>query len=36
VDTVLTVVDRLEGARENLSKERIRLIPLYTRTDFED
>lgn len=36
VDTVLTVVDRLEGARENLSKERIRLIPLYTRADFED
>ena len=36
VDTVLTVVDRLEGARENLSKERIRLIPLYTREDFED
>lgn len=36
VDTVLTVVDRLEGARENLSKERIRLIPLYTRVDFEE
>jgi orotate phosphoribosyltransferase len=36
VDTVLTVVDRLEGARENLSAERIRLIPLYTKTDFEE
>jgi orotate phosphoribosyltransferase len=35
VDTVLTVVDRLEGARENLSAERIRLIPLFTRVDFE-
>lgn len=34
VDTVLTVVDRLEGARENLSAERIRLIPLYTKEDF--
>jgi orotate phosphoribosyltransferase len=36
VDTVLTVVDRLEGARENLSAEKIRLIPLYTQVDFED
>lgn len=35
VNTVLTVVDRLEGARENLSSERIRLIPLFTRMDFE-
>lgn len=35
VDTVLTVVDRLEGARENLSRERIRLIPLFTKQDFE-
>ena len=35
VDTVITVVDRLEGAKENLAKEGIRLVPLYTRRDFE-
>jgi len=34
VDKVVTVVDRLEGARENLKGEGITLIPLYTRDDF--
>jgi orotate phosphoribosyltransferase len=31
---VVTVVDRLEGARENLAKEGIELISLYTTEDF--
>jgi orotate phosphoribosyltransferase len=35
VDTVITVVDRLEGAEENLRLEGVRLVPLYTRKDFE-
>lgn len=35
VDMVITVVDRLEGASENLAREGIRLVPLYTRRDFE-
>jgi orotate phosphoribosyltransferase len=34
VDTVITVVDRLEGAEQNLRLEGIRLVPLYTRIDF--
>jgi orotate phosphoribosyltransferase len=36
VDTVVTVVDRLEGARENLAKNGIKLIALFTRADFEN
>lgn len=35
VDTVITVVDRLEGAEGNLSRDGIRLIALFTRRDFE-
>lgn len=35
VDTVITVVDRLEGASLNLSSRGINLIPLYIKTDFE-
>ncbi len=31
---LVTVVDRLEGARENLAKEGIELISLYTTKDF--
>ncbi len=34
VDKAITVVDRLEGASENLKEEGITLIPLYTRDDF--
>jgi len=35
VDHVVTVVDRLEGARENLLREGINLLALFTRVDFE-
>ena len=35
VDTVITVVDRMEGAAENLALQGIKLVPLYTRKDFE-
>jgi len=34
VDTVITLVDRLEGARENLAKEGIDLICLFDANDF--
>jgi orotate phosphoribosyltransferase len=34
IKAVITVVDRLEGAIENLEKEDIRLIALYTTKDF--
>ena len=34
VDTLYTVVDRLEGAATNLEKEGIRLVPLFTKNDF--
>lgn len=34
VKTVITVVDRLNGAKENLGKHQIELKPLYTRDDF--
>lgn len=34
VDTVITVVDRCEGAEAALDAEGIRLIPLFKRTDF--
>jgi len=33
VKTVITLVDRLEGAEENLGKEDIALVALYTRHD---
>ena len=36
VDTVITVVDRLEGAKNNLRQKGIQLVALYTRADFED
>jgi orotate phosphoribosyltransferase len=32
---LLTVIDRLEGARENLAKDGIELLSLYTTKDFE-
>lgn len=35
VDTVVTVVDRQEGAAANLEKEGITLMPILTRADFE-
>lgn len=34
VDTVVTVVDRLEGAAGNLEKEGLALVSLFDRTDF--
>ncbi len=34
VTKVVTVVDRLEGARENLSKHGLELVALFTRDDF--
>ena len=34
VETLYTVVDRLEGAEANLAREGIRLAPLFTRDDF--
>lgn len=34
IAAVLTIVDRLEGARENLAKEGIGLIALFDRDDF--
>ena len=34
VARVVTVVDRLEGARENLEKEGLELIALFTKDDF--
>ena len=36
VSKALAIVDRLEGARENLAKEGIELIALYDATDFSD
>jgi len=36
VDKVITIVDRLEGARENLKKEGIELIALTDQNDFAD
>lgn len=35
VDKVITVVDRLAGAKENLKKHDIELIALFTKDDFE-
>lgn len=34
VDKVITIVDRLAGAKENLEKENIELIALFTKNDF--
>jgi orotate phosphoribosyltransferase len=34
VSKVITIVDRLEGARDNLAREGITLVPLFTRHDF--
>jgi len=34
VDKVITIVDRLAGARENLEKNGIKLVPLFTKDDF--
>jgi orotate phosphoribosyltransferase len=34
IAAVITIVDRLEGAKENLAKEGLELIALYDRTDF--
>ncbi len=30
VDTIITIVDRLEGAADNLKKEGLRLVPIFT------
>jgi len=35
VDTVVTVVDRMEGAERKLAEHGIKLVALYTRADFE-
>ncbi|MBN2251511.1 MAG: orotate phosphoribosyltransferase [Candidatus Altiarchaeota archaeon] len=35
-DKVITIVDRLEGAKENLKKENIELIALFDQKDFAD
>ena len=34
IKTVITVIDRLEGAKENLAKQGIELISLFTTEDF--
>ncbi len=36
VDAVVTVVDRMQGARENLASENVNLVALFQRSDFED
>ena len=36
VDVVITVIDRLEGAKENLEAEGIELYSLFTRKDFDN
>ena len=35
VDKIVTIVDRLEGARENLKKEGLALVSLFTNDDFK-
>jgi orotate phosphoribosyltransferase len=35
VDKIVTIVDRLEGARENLKKEGLELVSLFTNDDFK-
>jgi orotate phosphoribosyltransferase len=34
VDTVITIVDRLEGASENMPRQNLELLALYTADDF--
>ncbi len=34
VDKVITIVDRLAGAKENLEKENIELVSIFTKNDF--
>jgi orotate phosphoribosyltransferase len=34
VDKVITIVDRLAGAKENLAKENIKLVAIFTKNDF--
>jgi orotate phosphoribosyltransferase len=36
VSKAITIVDRLEGAAENLAKHGLELVPLFTRQDFVD
>lgn len=36
VDKAITIVDRLEGAMENLAKQGVELVPLFTMRDFID
>jgi orotate phosphoribosyltransferase len=36
VSKVITIVDRLEGAKENLAREGVELVALYTRDDFPE
>jgi len=36
IDVVITIVDRMEGAKENLAKEGITLISLLTVGDFKE
>lgn len=35
VNKVITIIDRLAGAKENLAKENIELVALFTRNDFD-
>jgi orotate phosphoribosyltransferase len=34
IKKIITIVDRLEGAKENLAKEGVELVPIFTRDDF--
>ena len=34
VETIVTIVDHLEGARKNLKKEGLELVSLFTGEDF--
>jgi len=36
VEKVITIIDRLEGAEQNLKGDNIELIPIFTKNDFED
>jgi orotate phosphoribosyltransferase len=36
VETVVTIVDRLEGAAANLAKEGLKLVPIFVATEFAD
>ena len=35
VEKIVTIVDRLEGARDNLRKEGLELVSLFTNDDFK-